>query len=88
MIRFDDVDPGPWSDIKSSILLMPLDTHIHRICLKMNFHKIKSANMKAVLKITRKFRKINPEDPVKYDFALSRFGIRNDFSFTDLFYPH
>ncbi|MBW2662824.1 MAG: DUF2400 family protein, partial [Deltaproteobacteria bacterium] len=40
--------------------------------------KRKQANMATALEITSGFKKIVPDDPVKYDFALTRFGIRND----------
>lgn len=78
MIRKDDVDPGCWSGISPSKLIMPVDTHIHRICLQLRMTRKKQANMKTALEITEKFRHISPEDPVKYDFVLTRFGIRND----------
>jgi len=41
--------------------------------------------MKTSLEITEAFRKINKKDPVKYDFALTRFGIRDDFEYHHLF---
>jgi len=84
MIRKDDVDPGPWSDIKSSILLIPLDTHMNNICKILGFTVRKSADMKTVLEISAAFSKINPVDPVKYDFALTRLGIHPDMKISDL----
>ena len=77
MIRGDDVDPGCWSSISPKLLVMPIDTHIFRICSNLGITKRKSADMKTALEITRFFRKINPDDPVKYDFALTRPGIWN-----------
>jgi 5-methylcytosine-specific restriction endonuclease McrBC regulatory subunit McrC len=38
----------------------------------------KNADMRTVREITRAFRQIEPEDPVRYDFALTRLGIRTD----------
>jgi uncharacterized protein (TIGR02757 family) len=77
MIRKDDVDPGCWSTISPKMLVMPIDTHIFRICSNLGITQRKSADMKTALEITGFFRKINPDDPVKYDFALTRPGIWN-----------
>jgi uncharacterized protein (TIGR02757 family) len=78
MARKDRVDPGGWNGIPLSKLIIPLDTHMHRISLALNLTKRKQANMAAALEITSGFKKIVPDDPVKYDFALTRFGIRDD----------
>lgn len=78
MVRCDNVDPGDWSDIPKSKLLIPLDTHMWRICRRLGFTSRKQADMKAVLEVTSAFRRFCPDDPVRYDFALTRFGIRKD----------
>jgi uncharacterized protein (TIGR02757 family) len=78
MVRRDRVDPGGWDGIPCSNLIIPLDTHMHRISLALNLTKRKQANMNTALAITSCFKKIVPEDPVKYDFALTRLGIRGD----------
>jgi uncharacterized protein (TIGR02757 family) len=67
-----------------SKLIIPLDTHMHRISLKLGFTTQQQANMRTALKITSGFKKIVPEDPVKYDFVLTRFGIRNDMHIDNL----
>ncbi|CAN2043794.1 TIGR02757 family protein [Candidatus Magnetomoraceae bacterium gMMP-1] len=77
MIRKDAVDPGCW-ELPSDKLIIPLDTHIHRICSRLGMTQRKQANMKTALEITSVFRSIRCDDPVKYDFALTRLGIRND----------
>lgn len=78
MVREDRVDPGGWKGISPSMLIIPLDTHMHRIARQMNMTKRKSADMKTAMEITNEFRKIDPEDPVRYDFALTRLGIRKN----------
>ena len=78
MVRKDRVDPGGWEGVPLSKLIIPLDTHMHRISIAMNLTKRKQANMHTALEITSGFKKIVPEDPVKYDFALTRLGIRDD----------
>lgn len=84
MIRKDEVDLGIWEGLSPSMLIIPVDTHMHKIGLKLNLTKRKQANMKTALEITKGFAGINPHDPVKYDFSLTRFGIRDDLSFNDI----
>lgn len=78
MVRQDRVDPGGWTDIPPSKLIIPLDTHMHRISQKLCLTENKQANLNTALEITEQFREICPEDPAKYDFTLTRFGIRTD----------
>jgi uncharacterized protein (TIGR02757 family) len=78
MIRRDAVDPGGWDDVPASKLIMPLDVHVHRISLKLRLTERKQADLRAACEITEAFRRIEPEDPVRYDFCLSRLGIRDD----------
>jgi len=78
MVRRDDVDPGGWDDIPPSKLVIPLDTHMHRICLALGITKRKQADIKTALEITHSFQVMTPHDPVRYDFALTRLGIRKD----------
>lgn len=78
MVRRDDVDPGGWDSVPASRLMVPLDTHMHRICLRLGLTKRKQADMRAAVEITAAFRAMAPSDPVRYDFALTRLGIRSD----------
>jgi len=78
MVRKDEVDPGGWEGIPPSKLLVPVDTHMHRIARKLRFTRRKQANLATVREITAAFRKIVPDDPARYDFTLTRFGIRKD----------
>ena len=78
MIRADEVDPGGWASINPSKLIVPIDTHMWKICSVAGFTKRKQADLKSALEITDAFRIINPEDPVKYDFSLTRAGIRRN----------
>jgi uncharacterized protein (TIGR02757 family) len=81
MVRRDDVDPGGWFGVPCSKLVVPLDTHMHRASRGLGLTKRRQADMRTSLEITSAFREIAPADPVKYDFALTRLGIRDD---TDL----
>ncbi|RLD12419.1 MAG: TIGR02757 family protein [Chlamydiae bacterium] len=78
MVRKDNVDPGGWSKIPTSKLIIPLDTHMFKIGTILGFTKRKQANLKTAVEITAGFAKFVPEDPARYDFALTRFGIRDD----------
>ncbi|MDR1873562.1 MAG: TIGR02757 family protein [Synergistaceae bacterium] len=80
MVRHDDVDPGGWSILLPRDLLMPTDTHIHNIALRLGLTQRRQADLKTVVEITRGFADLAPEDPTRYDFALSRFGIRTGLS--------
>ncbi len=72
MIRSDNIDPGGWRCLKPDALIVPLDVHMMRICRRLGLTGRKNADWKAALEVTGKFRAICPEDPVKYDFALTR----------------
>jgi uncharacterized protein (TIGR02757 family) len=85
MVREDEVDPGGWRHIPKSKLLIPLDIHMWNICREAGFTERKQANLKSVMEITAKFAEINPEDPVKYDFTLTRFGIRDELEYADIY---
>ncbi len=75
MVRRDEVDPGGWDEVGPARLIVPLDTHQYRICTALGFTRRKSANLRTALEITEAFRRIAPEDPVRYDFSLTRTGI-------------
>ncbi len=78
MIRTDQVDPGGWDNQLSSKLIIPLDIHMHRISMKLGLTSRKQANLRTACEVTAAFRSIDPQDPVRYDFALTRLGIRDD----------
>ncbi|MHC4119493.1 MAG: TIGR02757 family protein [Planctomycetota bacterium] len=75
MIRDDDVDPGPWSSIDKAKLIVPIDVHMGRLCKILGLYDRKTVTLSAAVEITESFAEIEPADPVKYDFALSRIGI-------------
>lgn len=78
MVRNDPVDPGGWYGVSPGKLIVPLDTHMHRTCTLLGMTARKQADLKTATEITFAFRRIAPEDPVKYDFVLTRLGIRKD----------
>ncbi|MGH3522476.1 MAG: DUF2400 family protein, partial [Mycobacterium sp.] len=75
MVRRTSPDLGLWTFVDPAKLVMPLDTHIHRIATFLGLGRRKSADWKAARAITDRLATFNPEDPVRYDFALCRLGI-------------
>jgi len=75
MVRKDVVDPGPWSRVPRSKLVVPLDTHMFRIARALGLTARRQANLPTALEITRSFARHSPRDPVRYDFCLTRLGI-------------
>ncbi len=74
MVRSDSLDLGLWSGVRSEDLLMPLDTHTFKIGQKLGLIKRKTYDFKSVMELTNSLKKLDPKDPVKYDFALYRIG--------------
>ena len=77
-VRSDEVDPGGWEGVSPSQLVVPLDTHMARVARRLRLTQRKSVNMAMALQVTDAFRAVRPDDPVRYDFALTRLGIRSD----------
>ncbi len=75
MVRRDAVDLGVWSVIPARSLVIPLDAHIFTISRRVRLTRYKSAGWAMAADITRRLRRLDPEDPVKYDFALHRMGL-------------
>lgn len=84
MTRQDDVDPGGWRGIRPRDIIVPLDTHMHRIARGLGFVTRRAADGKAAREVTAGFRAIRPDDPARYDFTLTRFGIRAGLSVEEL----
>ena len=84
MVRRDEVDPGGWTVFSPRDLIMPTDTHIHNITRQLGLTERKQADLKTALEITRAFAAFSPEDPTRYDFALTRFGIRGALRVSEL----
>ncbi len=75
MVRRDSVDPGPWRSVSRAKLVVPLDTHLHRIARQLRLTNRKQADLKTAVEITGGFARYNPRDPVRWDFSLTRLGI-------------
>ena len=71
----DGLDLGLWDCLQPRDLVAPLDTHMFLIAHRLRLTQRKTPGWQAALDLTRGLRRLDPEDPVKYDFALSRLGI-------------
>ena len=86
MLRKDAVDPGPWhGTVPTAMLIVPIDTHMHRFCTALGLSRRNAADLRTAREVTAAFREICPEDPVRYDFSLTRLGIRRDTEATEAF---
>ena len=81
MVRKDTqgVDFGIWKQIKPSQLVCPIDLHVARVARRFKLLKRNQTDWQAALDLTGTLRKLEPKDPVKYDFALFGLGIMEKF---------
>ena len=81
MIRQDNkgVDLGIWKHISASKLSCPLDVHSGNVARKLGLLTRKQNDGKAVLELDNNLRTFDPNDPVKYDFALFGLGVFEGF---------
>lgn len=79
MVRHDSrgVDFGIWKQISPAQLVCPCDVHVEHVARKLRLIKRKGMDWQTALELTANLRKLDPQDPVKYDFALFGLGILN-----------
>jgi len=75
MVRRTPPDLGLWTFVDPAKLVMPVDTHVHRIATFLGLNDRKSADWKTARALTNQLAKFDSADPVRYDFALCRLGI-------------
>jgi uncharacterized protein (TIGR02757 family) len=83
MVRKDDsgVDFGLWTSIRPSQLVCPLDVHVIRQAIDIGLLHEPKSNWKTAIELTDKLKAFDPEDPVKYDFALFGMGVSGNSGF-------
>ena len=81
MVRNDNkgVDFGLWKNISPSQLICPIDVHVARVAKKLGLLKRKQVDWLAAVELTDALRKLDKDDPVKYDFALFNLGVVEKF---------
>ncbi len=76
MVRYEDgLDTGIWKRIKPSQLIIPLDTHIVRLAENLGLKERRTPDIKMAIEITESLKKLDTNDPLKYDFVLCHMGI-------------
>lgn len=76
MVRKDEIDFGLWNEIPKSKLVIPVDTHVAKICKSLSLTKQNVVSWKMAEEITNNLKKFDPIDPVKFDFAICHIGMR------------
>jgi uncharacterized protein (TIGR02757 family) len=77
MARRDAVDLGVWTRVPASKLVVPLDTHVIRLGRCLRLTRYTSPGWRMAADITRSLRRLNPEDPIRFDFSLCHVGMMN-----------
>jgi len=75
MVRRAGVDLGLWTGVDPAALVIPLDAHIITLGRRLGLTRYRSPGWAMALDITKSLRRLDPRDPVKYDFALHRMGL-------------
>jgi uncharacterized protein (TIGR02757 family) len=75
MVRREGVDLGLWRAVSPGRLVIPLDAHVFAIARRVGLTRYRSPGWRMALDITASLRRLDPRDPVKYDFALHRMGL-------------
>ncbi len=75
MVRRTPPDLGLWDFVDPAKLVVPLDTHVHRITTFLGLNTRKTADWKAARLLTDRLAQFDREDPIRYDFAICRLGI-------------
>lgn len=77
MVRNDNkgVDFGIWKNIKPAQLICPVDVHVARVAKRFNLLYRKQTDWNAAIELTERLKTFDPNDPVKYDFALFGLGV-------------
>jgi len=74
------VDFGIWTKISPAVLSCPLDVHSGKVARKLGLLSRSQNDAKALKELDGSLRKMDPGDPVKYDFALFGLGVFEKFS--------
>lgn len=71
----DEIDFGSWKDLGTHRLVLPLDTHVHRISKNLGLSSRATADWRTAMEITLNLKRLDPIDPTRFDFAIAHLGI-------------
>jgi uncharacterized protein (TIGR02757 family) len=77
MVRHDEVDLGVWTRVSPSRLIVPLDTHVIRLGRCLRLTRYVSPGWKMAADVTASLRRLDPVDPVRFDFSICHVGMMN-----------
>jgi uncharacterized protein (TIGR02757 family) len=78
MVRREAPDLGLWTEVSPARLLVPVDTHIENMSRAIGLTRRRSRNWRMAEEITARLARLDPRDPVKYDFALCHKRMSGD----------
>ena len=82
MVRRDALDLGVWRRVSPAKLIVPLDTHVIRVGRCLHLTTYTSPGWRMARDITASLRRLDPDDPVKYDFSVCHLGMMNACGFS------
>ena len=82
MVRRDSLDLGVWTRVSPSQLVVPLDTHVIRVGRCLRLTRYTSPGWRMAQDITASLRRLDPSDPVRYDFSICHLGMMNACGFS------
>ncbi len=83
MVRSDGrgVDFGLWRSIHPRQLVCPCDVHVIRVARALGLVRRSTPDWQMAEALTKQLKRLDPDDPVKYDFALFGLGIEERWSY-------
>ena len=79
VVRPDDgLDLGVWPEVSTRGLIIPLDTHSARVSRALGFTRRATTDWRTAEEVTAALRRYDPDDPVRYDFALCHVSMSGD----------
>jgi uncharacterized protein (TIGR02757 family) len=82
MVRRDSLDLGVWTRVSPAQLVVPLDTHVIRVGRCLRLTRYTSPGWRMAQDITASLRRLNPSDPVRFDYSICHLGMMNACGFS------
>ena len=78
MVRREYPDLGVWTRVSPAQLCVPLDQHVFWIAYHLGLTARRTRSWRTVEEVTEGLRRVDPDDPVRFDFVLCHTGISGD----------